>query len=87
MIVILKPCKWNDSKLARVFLSLVQESEHIVSVDRGKLHSSAWIKDICEICPRITTMASAATKFLPLNFTSFFSSKFHSNKVCLSKKN
>ena len=72
MIVILKSCKWNDSKLARVFLSLVQASEHIISVDRGKLHSSAWIKNICGICPHITTMASAATKFLPSNFTSFF---------------
>ena len=87
MIVLLKPCKWNDSKVARVFLSLVQASEDIVSVDRGKLHSSAWIKDVCGICPRITTMASTATKFLPSNFTSFFSSKLHSNKVCLVSKN
>ena len=53
MIVILKPCKWNDSKVsktvARVFLSLVQAFEDLVFVDRGKLHPSAWVKDVCEI--------------------------------------
>ena len=53
MIVILKPCKWNDSKVsktvARVFLSLVQASEDLVFVDRGKLHPSAWVKDVCGI--------------------------------------
>ena len=71
-----KPCKLNDSKVsktvARVLLSLVQSSEDIVSVDRGKLHFSAWIKDECGTCPHITTMASASTKFIPLDFTSFF---------------
>ena len=37
-----KSCKLKDSKVpkpvARVLLSLVQSSEDIVSVDRGKLH-------------------------------------------------
>ena len=76
MIVILKPCKWSDSKVpktvARVLSSLMQASEDIASVDRGKLHYSAWIKDVCGICLRITTMASATTKFLPFDLTHFY---------------
>ena len=55
MIVIFKPCKWNDSKVpktvARVLSSLVQASEDIASVDRGNciilLGSKMYVRYAC----------------------------------------
>ena len=67
MIVILKPCKWNDSKtVARVLPNPMQASEDVIFMDRERLHPSDWIRDVCGMCPRIANMSCTTTKFLPI---------------------